>query len=310
MYFKAMQAVVAFIISIITAFTAQIPETPCIPEFYELTNVNPNPIAESVKTQDITVMTYNLKISGDGLRAVEKRLPYIVDNIRNSSPDSFGVQEADKNWVELLAAEMTDYAHVEKYRDNGIDEGESSAIFYLKDKYDLIDSGHFWLSKTPDEPSTDWNAGCPRICTYAILKDKSTNFVYAHFNAHFDHVSVQARTESVALVSEKIAEIAPDIPVVLTGDFNFDEGSGDYTNMLKCGLKDTKYLADEYDDHATYHGYHVIYPSTKPIDYIMVNGYCSDVKSSKIQSSTEDHILASDHFPITVEMTLFNGGNK
>ncbi len=308
MYFKAMQAVVAFLISIFTAIFPQTPSvaTPTLP----LKNVNPNPIAESAKTQDFKIMSYNLKISGDGLRAVEKRVPHIVDTVNAHTPDSFGVQEADKNWVESLAAELGNYAHVEKYRDNGVDEGESSAIFYLKDKYDLVESGHFWLSETPEVPSKGWGAGHYRITTYAILKDKSTGFVYAHFNTHLDNASAQARTESVAIISGKIAEIAPDIPVVLTGDFNFSEGCGDYNNVLSCGLKDTKYMAAEYDDHATYHGYHVVTFEVEPIDFVFVNGYCSSVKSSKIESDFVHHILASDHFPLIVELTLFNGGTK
>lgn len=309
MYFKLMQTVVAFFTAIISLLIPQTPSTGTQPTL-PLTNVNPNPIADSVLTQDLTVMTYNLKINGDGIRTVEKRLPHIVNTIKEKAPDSFGVQEADKNWVENLAAELPEYAHIEKYRDDGVSEGESSAIFYLKDKYDLVESGHFWLSETPDKPSLGWDAACNRICSYAILKDKSTGFVYAHFNAHFDHVGTVAPAESVALVSGKIAEIAPDIPVVLTGDFNFSEGSDNYNNLLKCGLKDTKYLAEEYDDHATYHGYHIIMPDTKPIDYVMVNGYVKSVKSSKIDSGFVDHVLASDHFPITVELTLFNGGVK
>ena len=309
MYFKLMQTVVAFFTAIISLLIPQTPSTGTQPTL-PLTNVNPNPIADSVLTQDLTVMTYNLKINGDGIRTVEKRLPHIVNTIKEKAPDSFGVQEADKNWVENLAAELPEYAHIEKYRDDGVSEGESSAIFYLKDKYDLVESGHFWLSETPDKPSLGWDAACNRICSYAILKNKSTGFVYAHFNAHFDHVGTVAPAESVALVSGKIAEIAPDIPVVLTGDFNFSEGSDNYNNLLKCGLKDTKYLAEEYDNHATYHGYHIIMPDTKPIDYVMVNGYVKSVKSSKIDSGFVDHVLASDHFPITVELTLFNGGVK
>ncbi len=309
MYFKAMQAVVAFLISLFTAIFPAPPSegtTPTLP----LKNVNPNPIAESVKTQDLKVISYNLKISGDGLRAVEKRMPYIVDTINAHTPDSFGVQEADKKWVDGLAASLENYAHVEKYRDDGIEKGESSAIFYLKDKYELIDSGHFWLSETPDVPSKGWGAGHYRIATYAILRDKTTGFVYAHFNTHLDNASALARTESVAVISGKIAEIAPDIPVVLTGDFNFSEGCDDYKNVLSCGLRDTKYMAAEYDDHATYHGYHVVTFEVEPIDYVFVNGYCSSVKSSKIESDFTHHILASDHFPLIVELTLFNGGEN
>lgn len=309
MYFKLMQKIVAFFTALIATFVPANPvegTDPTLP----LKNVNPNEIAEAVLSQDMTIMSYNVKISGDGLRVNEKRLPLIVETLQNGAPDSFGLQEADKDWVEGIAAGLPDYAYIAKYRDDGISEGESSAIFYLKDKYELVDSGFFWLSETPDKPSLGWDAACNRITSYAILKDKATGFVYAHFNTHLDHVGNVAQAESIALISAYIAEIAPDIPVVLTGDFNFYEGTYNYDTVLKTGLKDSKYMAAQYDDHATYHGYHVIITDNKPIDYVFVNGYCSSVKSYSINSDFSHHILASDHFPLTVEMTLFNGGAK
>ena len=309
MYFKIMQKIVAFFISVIAMFGTQTPAEEIKPTL-PLVNVNPNGIAQEAATQDVRIISYNVRITGDGLRAVEKRIPLIADEIKEYMPDSVGLQEADKSWVEGVAALLPDYAHVEKYREDGVEKGESSAIFYLKDKYNLIDSGHFWLSQTPDEPSFGWDAACERIASWVILENKETGFTYAHFNAHLDHVGTQAPAESVALITAKIAEIAPDIPVVLTGDFNFTEGCSNYNNLLSCGLKDTKYLAEKYDDHATYHGYYVVMPNTKPIDYIFVNGYVSSVKSSRIDSDAVRHLFASDHFPIIVDMTLFNGGNK
>lgn len=309
MLFKFGQIIVSLLLSLASLFTAQIPQTP-VETNLPLVNINPNPIAESATTQDVIVMTFNVKISGDGYQSTENRLSKLTKIIKDYSPDSFGLQEADKWWVDNIATEMTDYAHVERYRDDGIAEGESSAIFYLKEKYDLVDSGHFWLSQTPDEPTFGWDAACKRITTWAVLKDKTTGFTYAHFNTHLDHVGDKAQAESAALISAKIAEIAPDIPVVLTGDFNTREGSSVYENILSCGLKDTKYLAEKYDDCATYHDFNPFVFNTKPIDYIFVNGYVSSVKSSKVDSRTVGLVYPSDHFPIIVEMTLFNGGKK
>lgn len=309
MYFKLMQKIVALVTALIATI---IPAKPVegIDPTLPLMNVNPNEIAEAVLSQDMTIMSYNVKISGDSIRSPENRVSYITDTVLEKMPDSLGFQETDKAWVERLAAGLTDYAYIAKYRDDGISEGEASAIFYLKDKYELVDSGFFWLSETPDTASMGWDAACNRITSYAILKDKSTGFTYAHFNTHLDHVGNVAQAESIALISSYIAEIAPDMPVVLTGDFNLSEGSYNYETVLKTGLKDSKYMAAEYDDHATYHGYHVIITDNKPIDYIFVNGYCSSVKSYKIDSDFSHHVLASDHFPVTVEMTLFNGGTK
>lgn len=308
MFFKFGQAVVSIIIAIITLFSPPAPPSGKDPS-QPLVNVNPNTISQPVIEQETVAMTFNVKINGDGYQAREKRISKITTVISDYMPDSFGLQEADIWWVSNIAEEMTDYAHVERYRDDGISEGESSAIFYLKDKYDLVDSGHFWLSETPDEASFGWDAACKRITTWVILKNKETGFVYAHFNTHFDHVGSTAQAESVALISSKIAQIAPDIPVVLTGDFNVSEGSYCYENLLKCSLKDTKYMAEEFDDCATYHDFNPFVFSTKPIDFVFVNGYCSSVRSSIVDSRTVGLVYPSDHFPIIVTLTLFNGGN-
>ena len=53
---------------------------------------------------------------------------------------------------------------------------EMCGIFYLKDKYELLDSGTFWISETPDEESKYADAGCNRICSYVVLQNKTTGF--------------------------------------------------------------------------------------------------------------------------------------
>ncbi len=301
-----LKGLLRLIVSAITAITAIFTPASAQPTA-PLVNINPNPIRQEVLSQDLTVMTYNLKCSGEGKYSQESRKDAVCTLINRYSPDSLGVQEADKNWVGLLNDTLTDYANVGTYRDDGISEGESNNIFYKKDKYELVDSGDFWLSKTPDVPSKDWDSACYRICTYAVLKDKATGFVYAHFNTHFDHVSDVAQAESIALISSKIAEIAPDIPVVLTGDFNFNETVEHYDNILSCGFSNTKYLAEDYDLGATYNGYKLIRFAINPIDHIFVNGYVKSVKSSIIDKSRFNRMYPSDHFPVIVEMTMFNG---
>lgn len=307
MLFKAIQTIVAFFTAVITMFSS--PAEPVKPTITPV-NINPNPIAEATMAQDIKAMSFNVKINGDGYQSNDNRLPRVVEMIERHAADSVGVQEADKWWTDNLEKALPQYARVGTYRDDGISLGESCSIFYLKDKFELVESGDFWLSETPDTPSKGWDGGCFRVVTYAILKDKSTGFVYAHFNTHFDNVGAKAKHESVPLLASRIARIAPDIPVVLTGDFNTREGSEIYENLLSCGLRNTKFLAEKYDDCATYHDYNPFVLNTKPIDYIFVNGYCSAVKSSIVDSDTVNLVYPSDHFPIIVEMTLFNGGNK
>ena len=272
-----------------------------------VTQVNPAKIPEADKTQAVTIMSYNVWIGGSGEKSPENRTDEIVSNIRKYNPDSFGLQEADEGWMERLPAELTEYAYVGIGRDSNEGGGEASPVFYKKDKYELLDSGTFWLSKTPEKASRSWDAMFNRVCTYAILKNKETGFTYAHFNAHFDHMGVIARNESVAVVSKKIAEIASDIPVVFSGDFNDTEGGDAYNRVLESGFMDTKYLAETAEGTVTYHGYSELVEKDKPIDYIFVNAFASGVKSYKVDSEKINGIYSSDHHPVISELTLING---
>ena len=144
MFQVILRSIVSFFMAVAAIFTPASAE-PTMP----LVNVNPNPIKAEVLSQDLTVMTYNIKCSGEGKYSQESRKDAVCSLVNKYSPDSLGVQEADKSWIGLLSGTLTEYANVGTYRDDGISEGESNNIFYKKDKYELVDSGDFWLSKHP-----------------------------------------------------------------------------------------------------------------------------------------------------------------
>ena len=106
--------------------------------------------------------------------------------------------------MEDLTEGLPEYGWVGVGRDDGQEAGEFNPVFYRKDKYDLVDSGTFWLSETPELPSLGWNGGCNRLCTWVILREKATGFTYAHVNTHLDNASEEARVNGAKLVREKI----------------------------------------------------------------------------------------------------------
>ena len=165
------------------------------------------------------VMSFNLLCAGRDEKQWFKRIPLVVRAIRKADPDTFGVQEAHIGWMRALKGAFPDYGYVGIGRDNGKNLGEFSAVFYKKDKYKLIDSGHFWLSETPEKPGKGWDAVCIRICSYAKLLDKITGSSFVHMNTHLDHVGVLAMQNGAELIAER-AKTFGDIPVLLTGDFN------------------------------------------------------------------------------------------
>lgn len=270
-----------------------------------ITPVNPETVPEATIEQTVTVMTYNIYMGGTGEKSPKNRSVLIKQNVEKYNPDSFGMQEVTVEWYGILKEIFPDYGYIGDGRSNKR-AGEASPIFYNKNKYELVDGGTFWLSKTPEKPSKGWDAMFNRVCTYAVLKDKETGFTYAHFNAHFDHMGVIARMESVAVVTAKVAEIAPDMPVVFTGDLNENIESDMYKSVLSSGFADSRVLAGSDDDNETFHGYSELTTKEYPIDYIFVNAFVKSVESYTVDREKLSGIYPSDHHPVVATLTLFN----
>jgi len=249
----------------------------------------------------LRIMSFNIRCTNVGRDSWEDRIGIVTETMKKSEADSIGVQEATPEWMETLDRELENYDYVGVGRDDGVNAGEFSAIFYLKDKYNLLDSGTFWLSETPEKPSLGWDAACNRICTWAVLENKETSEKYVHVNSHFDHVGIKAREESVKMILNHIDQYK-DLPVVFTADMNVVEGSENYVAFTK-ELKDTKYLANDTMDYLTYH-------DTKPskyegevIDYVMVNDNF-DALSYKVVTAGIDERYVSDHFPVYADIIV------
>jgi endonuclease/exonuclease/phosphatase family metal-dependent hydrolase len=162
---------------------------------------------------------------------------------------------------------LPDYDYVGVGRTDGATKGEYSPVFFLKEKFDVLEKGNFWLSETPDVPgSVGWDAALERIASYAKLRDKASGKIFMAVNTHFDHVGVTARRESAKLIMKKIQEIVGEQPAVVTGDFNVTEDDEAYETMtsaqtlngkpLKCKFLDAYHMTPNHTGTAyTFHNF-------------------------------------------------------
>ncbi|MFR6034434.1 MAG: hypothetical protein ACLUKN_15435 [Bacilli bacterium] len=102
--------------------------------------------------------------------------------------------------------------------------GRNIGYILQKDKFELLDSGHFWFSETPEKSSLGWDAMCKRICTWGKFKVKSDGKVFYFFCCHFDHKGDKARNNSAALYVGMIKKIANGATFIGVGDFNLTTG--------------------------------------------------------------------------------------
>src|SRR5690606_9112160 len=66
-----------------------------------------------------------------------------------------------------------------------------AAILYRTERFDLVGSGEFWLSPTPDEPSSIGFSPpqVPRLVVWARLFDKQSDAELVFVSTHFDNNS-------------------------------------------------------------------------------------------------------------------------
>ena len=262
--------------------------------------VKANPLPLKADGAAARAVTFNLRCTGLGKTSIAYRAPLLTAQLLATGADSIGVQEANLRWMLYLREHLNGYESVGVSRGNGKNRGEFSAIFYQKEKYDLLDSGTFWLSKTPDVPgSSDWGSANIRICTWAILQNKETKQTYAHFNTHLDHVSDNARTNQIQVLLERMTQIAGELPVILTGDCNAETDSDMYRAAARA-LQDSRLTAAVTDDKGTFHSYGVIEP--KLIDYIFVSESVSPLVYHVIDDKLNDAYL-SDHYGIYLDFS-------
>lgn len=251
------------------------------------------------------VMSFNVRCANDGEQTITNRGKVAVEMLASYAPDSFGVQECTPRWKRIIKRALGDkYACVGKARDPFGPFTEYSSIYYLKDKYNLVDSGTFWLSETPDKPySKSFDSSRCRIATWAVLENKETGERYTHINTHLDHVLDSTRDAQMEVLIERVLEITGDGNVVMTGDFNAHEDSSVYAVACE-NFNDTKYIAKNTDDGPTFTKYGTKEPDGKgAIDFIFVS---EDIEAEtyKIIRNTVQGIYPSDHYPIVADIYI------
>ncbi len=252
------------------------------------------------------IMSFNIRCGDVGDVHWYERIDDVSKTMLESGAATIGVQEATPQWMEALNKSIGHkYAYIGVGREDGINSGEYTAIFYLKDKYNLIDYNNFWISETPDVPSKGWDSACTRVCTWGIFENKETKETFMHINTHFDHIGVVARRKSVEMILS-LAQSLPELPVVFTADMNVIEGTENYLQFVNSDyFYDTKYKAPDTMSYCTYHDTEPEKHADEVIDYVMVNDKWT-VQTYKVMTEGIDGRYVSDHYPIYAELTINN----
>ncbi|WP_276497449.1 endonuclease/exonuclease/phosphatase family protein [Pontibacter litorisediminis] len=257
------------------------------------------------QTQTMRVATYNIRYDNksDTVNAWNKRLPVIADLVQFHDFDIFGTQEVQHHQLEGMGKELPGYGYIGVGRDDGKQAGEYAAVFYKNDKYKLLKQGHFWLSETPEKPGKGWDADFPRVCTWGQFRDQQTGLEFFLFNVHFDHRGEKARQESVKLMQQKVKEIARKAPVIMMGDFNFDQRDEKYKTLLASDLKDAYQIAEKrYAPRGTFNAFEATRKTDERIDHIWLSPEFKVARYGILTDTYANGLFPSDHFPVMAEL--------
>jgi endonuclease/exonuclease/phosphatase family metal-dependent hydrolase len=260
----------------------------------------------TASSQTLKVMTYNIRLNveSDGENAWPLRKDYFANQIQFYEPDIFGIQEAKPEQVVDISNALKPYNQVGMGRE-GEGKGESSNIYYKKDRFKVLETKTFWLSETPGQISKGWDAAFNRVCTYALFSDKMTGKRFWVFNTHLDHIGEEARTKGIKLILSEIESVnRPDYPVIFMGDFN-SEPDTERIVSLKKEMIDTRSVSENppFGPSGTFNGFKHDEPVTKLIDYIFISkNEKLKVLKYAVLSDSKDLKYPSDHLPVYVEL--------
>ncbi|MCQ2154154.1 MAG: endonuclease/exonuclease/phosphatase family protein, partial [Bacteroidales bacterium] len=213
------------------------------------------------------------------------------------TPDYCGVQEEYPEQVESIREACARYVSFGVGREDGVSEGEHMSIFFNSESIEMLDGGTYWLSDTPDVPSTGWDAACRRTATWALFKIKATGSEFYYVNTHLDHVGTEARRNGLALIVDRIADMNTDgHPMVLTGDFNVFPDDTCLTD-LNTKMLSARATADTTDDKVSYNSFGL--GGSGIIDYIYYSGFDCCKSFRVVDETFLDIPYISDHYPVT-----------
>lgn len=260
------------------------------------------------------VMSWNIRYNNprDGVNAWPRRKDWVAELIRSRQVDIAGLQEVLREQLADLQTSLPGMTFYGVGRDNGKSRGEHAPILFRSDRFQLLDQGTFWLSRTPQRvASRDWDAAITRIASWVELKDRKSQQCFYVINTHFDHVGKTARLESARLLAQQRQTKFANHPVVLTGDFNTTPGTAPYKALVSSeSFRDSKSLSNQppRGPNSTWNGFRKIVPNSR-IDFIFVTAGIA-VQQHVTIDEQRDGRYPSDHLPVLTQIQFNDTSNR
>jgi len=177
-------------------------------------------------------------------------------------------------------------------RDDGISGGEHCPIFFDRERFEVKDSGTFWLSPTPEVPSTGWGEAFPRLCGWVALWDRLTEHTFRVSNLHLQlHPFAQMRAAD--LLADRLGKV--DMPQIVAGDFNCPAHWPGVKRVIASGLVRVPGC-----NQATFHLRGL---PLRKLDHILTSSDWA-VEEARLLKQRGGRFFPSDHFGLSARLQL------
>lgn len=254
--------------------------------------------------RQITVMSFNVRFASSaddtGNRDWSVRKKGVAAMLAKKRPLLMGTQECEIQQRKDIIQACPDYAAVGINLNGPTEECEQVAVFYLKDSVDIVQSGTFYLSATPDVPSRLPQSNHYRVCTWVRARLKNGGQEFYHFNTHLD-TQVAAQPMEMSVILDRIKMYNKDgLPMFLTGDFNCEESSAVHDGIKSYGFKSARIDAITGDSFKTYNAYGD--NSGSAIDHCFYKDFYSVPSFVTVRDKFADLTYISDHYPVCITL--------
>ena len=247
-------------------------------------------------TPSVKIMSFNIRtMSANDEHSWESRRDACCAMINYHRPVMMGTQEAKKQQREDILSRCRGYAAVAKNQDN-TNDGQSTAIFYLRDSITVLDWGVFWHTDTPDKLSKLEECDHYRSATWIKAQHKTTSKIFYHINTHLDLCDVRNREKGMSVILDFISKNCEDYPVVMTADWNDTEDDPIFNEMYKT-FKNARYTAPITDKNQTFNDFGSFTENWR-IDHIFYRGFASCRAFGVDRQTWAGQAYISDHYSV------------
>ncbi|GAB5494225.1 MAG: endonuclease/exonuclease/phosphatase family protein [Phototrophicaceae bacterium] len=257
------------------------------------------------------VMSFNIRgaFHDDGENEWDKRRALNIATIKKYNPDIIGFQEVQEGNIVDYKAALTEYEYELGFISiRKTEQYHQIPIFWNPSRFEKLDTGGFYLSETPHKWSLGWDSTLIRAVTWVKLRDFQNDIEFIVLNTHYPHErdTDTTRANCSTLIIEQLAKIAPNLPQIVTADFNAHPTSHAYKLFIDHDYVDSYIVAGETQDYNTFHGFQgdAYEWQVGRIDWILTKDSNKQLisKSAQVIFDAKPPIYPSDHYPILAEL--------